>query len=144
MARTPRSTREPWRQAVRRCSSVLLVIAGAGLLGSCGGGGGDDVQRGTPGASGTSGTGSVGTGTGAAMLAWDAVVTPNLAGYHIYVGTSTGMYAQPFGSGLNAGNVLTYSVTGLNRGTRYYFAATAFDSMGNESGYSNEVFKDIP
>jgi hypothetical protein len=42
------------------------------------------------------------------------------------------------------GNVTTFSLAGLNRGRRYYFVATAQDTMGNESGYSNEVFKDIP
>jgi hypothetical protein len=72
------------------------------------------------------------------------VVDPNLAGYRIYYGTSTGVYSQSYGSGLNAGNITTYAVTGLNRGTRYYFAATAYDTMGHESGFSNEVFKDIP
>jgi hypothetical protein len=54
------------------------------------------------------------------------------------------MYFQDRGSGLSVGNVTTFSLAGLNRGTRYYFVATAQDTMGNESGYSNEVFKDIP
>jgi len=42
------------------------------------------------------------------------------------------------------GNVTTYTVAGLNRGTRYYFVATAYDAANNESVFSNEVFKDIP
>jgi hypothetical protein len=77
-------------------------------------------------------------------LAWDPVVNPNLAGYRIYYGTSTGMYSQSYGQGLDAGNLSTYSVTGLSSGTRYYFVATAYDAKGNESPYSNEALKDIP
>jgi hypothetical protein len=42
------------------------------------------------------------------------------------------------------GNVAAYTLMGLSNGARYYFAVTAFDISGNESGYSNEVFKDIP
>ncbi len=79
-----------------------------------------------------------------ASLAWDPVVNANLAGYRLYWGTSAGTYFQVRGSGLSVGNVTTFSVAGLSSGTRYYFAATAQDSSGNESGYSNEVFKDIP
>jgi hypothetical protein len=42
------------------------------------------------------------------------------------------------------GNVTSYTVTGLQSGTRYYFSATTFDAMGNESILSNQVFKDTP
>jgi hypothetical protein len=81
---------------------------------------------------------------GSANLSWDAVTTPNLGGYRVYYGTSPGTYLQSFGSGLNVGSVQSYTVSALNSGTRYYFAVTAFDALGQESGYSNEVFKDIP
>jgi chitodextrinase len=79
-----------------------------------------------------------------ATLQWDAVNFPTLSGYRVYVGTSSGTYQQAPGSGINVGNVTTYTVTGLGAGTRYYFAVTAFDGSNNESGYSNEVFKDVP
>jgi len=78
-----------------------------------------------------------------ATLAWDSVTATNLSGYRIYYGTAPGTYLQSLGQGLNVGNVTTYTVTGLNRGTRYYFSATAFDTSNNESAFSNEVFKDI-
>ena len=78
-----------------------------------------------------------------ATLAWDAVVDPSLVGYRVYYGTAPGTYTQPLGSGIIVGNVLTYTITGLTIGTRYYFAVTAYGSS-NESVYSNEVFKDIP
>jgi hypothetical protein len=79
-----------------------------------------------------------------ANLAWDAVTDPSLSGYRVYYGTAPGTYFQAFGQGLNVGNVPAYTVTGLSSGTRYYFAVTAVDTAGNESTYSNEVFKDIP
>jgi len=84
------------------------------------------------------------TAPGSATLAWDAVTTANLSGYRIYYGTAPGTYVQPLGQGINVGNVTTYTVTGLNGGTRYYFAVTAVDTSNNESTFSNEVFKDIP
>jgi chitodextrinase len=79
-----------------------------------------------------------------ATLAWDAVTYPTLSGYRVYYGTAPGTYLQPLGQGINAGNVTTYTVTGLSSGTRYYFAVTAYDTSNNESGFSNEVFKDNP
>ena len=41
----------------------------------------------------------------------------------------------------DVGNVTTYTLTGLDDGETYYFAATALDDNNNESGYSNEVSK---
>ena len=79
-----------------------------------------------------------------ATLAWDAVTDPRLSGYRIYFGTAPGTYSQSAGNGLNVFNVTTFTITGLTSGTRYYFAVTAYDGSNNESGLSNEVFKDIP
>jgi chitodextrinase len=79
-----------------------------------------------------------------AILTWDAVTAPGLVGYRVYYGTAPGTYLQSPGNGTNvAGNLTTYTVTGLARGVRYYFAVTAVDAV-IESTYSNEVFKDIP
>ena len=79
-----------------------------------------------------------------ASLAWDAVTIPNPSGYRVYFGTASGTYLQSIGQGISVGNVTTYTITGLASGTRYYFAVTDFDTLGMESSYSNEVFKDIP
>ena len=68
-------------------------------------------------------------------LAWDANPEGDLAGYKIYYGTSQGVYGTP----VNAGNVTTYTLTGLTSGQTYYMALTALDSGGNESTYSSEV-----
>jgi len=79
-----------------------------------------------------------------ATLAWDAVSASNLGGYRVYYGTASGTYFQSAGQGVNVGNVTTVTVTGLGSGTRYFFAVTAFDTMNNESVFSNQVIKDIP
>ena len=83
-------------------------------------------------------------GANTATLAWDAVTHPSLTGYRVYFGTASGTYAQTAGNGVNAGNATTHTITGLNSGTRYYFAVKAYDALNNESTFSNEVFKDIP
>ena len=64
---------------------------------------------------------------GQAILSWDPPTTnadgsqlTDLGGYKVYYGTASGNY----GSVIDAGNVLTYTVTGLSNGT-FYFAATA-------------------
>src|SRR6266568_3332701 len=100
--------------------------------------------------SANSATASVTTGStppppsNSAGLAWDAVTVSALNGYRVYFGTAPGTYLQPVGQGINVGNATTYTVMGLASGTRYYFAVTDFDTLGQESSYSNEVFKDIP
>ena len=80
-----------------------------------------------------------------ATLSWDAVTAANLTGYRVYYGTAPGTYFQAYGGGDPvAANVTTHVLTGLSRGTRYYFAVTAVYVSGDESVFSSEVFKDIP
>ena len=79
-----------------------------------------------------------------ASLAWDAVAAPNLGGYRVYYGNASGAYLQQPGQGVSVGNITAYTVLGLSSTTRYYFAVTATDTLGNESTYSNEVIKDVP
>ncbi len=71
-------------------------------------------------------------------LAWDPNSETDLAGYKVYYGTASRVY----GPSIPLGKVTTYTVAGLTPGT-YYFAVTAFNSSGLESGYSNEVFTTI-
>lgn len=68
----------------------------------------------------------------------------NLAGYRVYYGTTSRSYFQQAGKGANAGNTTSYTVTGLRNGSRYYFAATAYNDWGYETSYSDEIYKDIP
>jgi len=79
-----------------------------------------------------------------ASLEWDSVTTPNLSGYRVYFGTAPGTYLQSPGQGISVGDVTDYIMTGLASGSRYYFAVTAFDTLSQESPYSNEVFRDVP
>jgi hypothetical protein len=73
-------------------------------------------------------------------LAWDANTEPDLAGYKIHYGTASENYTVT----IDVNNVTEYTVTGLNEGTTYYFAATAYDTEDNESGYSVELVYTVP
>jgi hypothetical protein len=74
-----------------------------------------------------------------ADLRWDPVVHATLSGYHVFYAKAGTAY-QP----IDVGNTTTYSMTGLENGTRYYFRVAAYDSSSNQSGFSNEVYKDMP
>ena len=86
--------------------------------------------------------------TGSATLSWtlpttrtDGSALTNLAGFRIYYGNSPGSYPTM----ISVGNptLTTYVVTNLISGT-YYFVATAVDSAGVESAYTNPVSTTIP
>jgi len=109
--------------AIIVCTIVICSIF------SCGGsGGGDDASSIHP-----------------ATLTWDPPTTnadgtplTDLAGYNLYYGTSPGNYTEV----IDVGNVITYTVTGIEPG-KYYFAVTAYNTSRIESGYSNEVRRTI-
>ena len=113
------------RPLVRRsCVATALLLSGALLcaLMACGGGGSSP-------------------GGPNATLAWTRPVGAAVTGYRVYYGLAPGQYLQPKGAGIEAGPVVTYVVSGLTPGSRYYFAVTAIDDNGNESDYSNEASK---
>lgn len=72
-------------------------------------------------------------------LKWDANTESDLAGYNIYVSIRSRDYTNDDTKTYDVGNVTTYTVTDLIVGTTYYFAATAYDTSGNESDHSNEL-----
>lgn len=124
-------------------TAVLSLILPL-FLAACGGGGGGDTSGNTSPAVAV-GPSSPTPISNAATLAWSPpVAATNLSGYRLYYGTAPGTYLQPYGQGYSVGNVTSYTLMGLSGGTRYYFAVTAVDILGNESGYSNETYKDIP
>ncbi|MHB1307794.1 MAG: Ig domain-containing protein [Limisphaerales bacterium] len=69
------------------------------------------------------------------QLAWDANTEPDVAGYKVYWGTSSGQYSQQ----LSVGAVTTAQIPDLAPGVTYYFAATALNTEGLESDYSAEI-----
>src|SRR5438105_3606480 len=123
-------------------SSILHLIGAVALilqLIACGGGG---VSGGST--TGAGSASSLGNGPGTATVTWDANPEPDVIGYRVYVGTSSGQYIEPRGAGIDVTGASRFTVTGLTKGIRYFFAVTALDASGNESPYSREVFKDIP
>jgi hypothetical protein len=68
-------------------------------------------------------------------LGWDPNTEEDLAGYKVYYGVSSKDYDYT----IDVGGQTEHTVTDLEEGVTYYFAATAYDLSGNESDYSNEV-----
>lgn len=69
-----------------------------------------------------------------ATFEWDAPADDDLAGYKIHWGTATGVYPNE----VDVKNVTLFKIDDLPDG-KLFFAATAYDTADNESGYSNEV-----
>jgi len=81
-------------------------------------------------------------------LAWDPNSEPDVEGYGVYFGRDdSGPPYNLFGyvalTQLSDPGSPFFTVTGLEKGSRYYFAVTAYDSAGNESAFSNPVCADI-
>ncbi len=73
-------------------------------------------------------------------VSWDANIENDLAGYRIYYGERSRNYDLQ----ITVGKVTSHRIDGLTSGKRYFFAVTAYDLSGNESGFSSEVSVDIP
>ena len=72
-------------------------------------------------------------------LVWDPSVGTNVSGYRIYYGAASRTYT----SMVEAGNTTSASIPALVEGTTYYFTVRVYDSLGEESDYSNEI-RDTP
>ena len=75
--------------------------------------------------------------TSSVSFAWNANTEPDLAGYRLWQGAAVG---GPYSAVLTLGKVTTATLNGVVDGT-HYFVLTAYDTFGNESTYSNEVWK---
>lgn len=75
---------------------------------------------------------------GPVKLVWDPNGEADLAGYKMYAGTASGVYGAPT-TLAGTPSAPTYTATGLKPGVKYYFAVTAYNAAGVESGFSNEV-----
>jgi hypothetical protein len=73
-------------------------------------------------------------------MAWDPSPEPLVTGYRVYYGTASGYYTNV----VDAGNRTDATVTGLEAGTTYYFAATAYTGAGDESPFSNVTSNTTP
>jgi len=73
-------------------------------------------------------------------LEWDPNSEPELAGYKIYWGTSSGNFT----SSKDVGKTTTTTINGVEEGKTYYFVATAYDSQNIESQNSNQVTYTVP
>jgi hypothetical protein len=74
------------------------------------------------------------------ILNWDASISPNVTGYHVYYGTTAGNYPYT----LTTGNTTTITISNLTSGVAYYFVATACGANGTESVFSSAVRFVVP
>jgi hypothetical protein len=79
-----------------------------------------------------------------AQLSWtpptmndDGSPYTNPGGYRVFWGTQSGVYSNNVS--LPSPTATAYDVMGLSSNVRYYFAVTAFNTVGDESVYSNEA-----
>ncbi|MCU7852669.1 MAG: fibronectin type III domain-containing protein [Candidatus Thiodiazotropha sp. (ex Monitilora ramsayi)] len=123
---------------MKKISTLILVILTSLVLSACGGGSTDSTSDSRDTIVGTAET-----------LSWTAPVTradssylplTELQGYRIYYGTSSDNLNMLVD--LNDGSITEFSIDTLPAGN-YYFAITAYDADGVESGYSNVVNKDV-
>ena len=73
-------------------------------------------------------------------VTWNKNLESDLAGYLVYCGTSPGSYDRIVGADLTA----RVDIMDVEAGRTYYFAVTARDTSGNQSGYSQQVVITIP
>jgi hypothetical protein len=114
-----------------RVVRLLLLLATVALIASCGK---SSVSSSAPSAVVTN---------GGVRLEWNPVTGANVTGYRVYYGTAPRTYLQPYGQGL-VSTATTLTVADLAGARRYFFAVTATNSLGKESGFSDEIFVDVP
>jgi hypothetical protein len=78
------------------------------------------------------------TATRQISLEWDPSPSAGVVGYKAYFGSQPHTYGVP----VELGNQTYFTVEGLPPGT-WYFAVTAKDAAGMESGFSNEASETI-
>jgi len=76
-------------------------------------------------------------------FSWLPNTETDLAGYKIHYGSASGQYEHVVDCGLPemVDGLVTYTIPNIPD-TLTYFAATAYDSQGHESAYSNEISYD--
>jgi hypothetical protein len=75
-----------------------------------------------------------------AELEWNPSVSPDVVGYDVYYGGSSGGYTNE----VSVGDMTNLTVSGLSDGTSYYFAVRAINIFGLESDYSAQTAYAVP
>jgi hypothetical protein len=68
-------------------------------------------------------------------VAWNANPEPDIAGYVVFLGTTSSVYPTI----QDVGKITSHVLTGLSPGTTYFCALKAYDSSGLMSALSNEI-----
>jgi hypothetical protein len=81
-------------------------------------------------------------------LAWDPNSEPDLEGYGVYFRKGTPGPPYDLAGNLALADLTNsyapfFIVSGLEKGFKYYFAVTAYDTAGNESTFSSAVCADV-
>jgi hypothetical protein len=72
-------------------------------------------------------------------LVWDASPEPDIAGYRLYYGPTNGVYTNLVATVTNRMTTNYWGITNLPKWRIFTFAATAYDSNGLESDFSNSA-----
>jgi hypothetical protein len=80
------------------------------------------------------------TGDGFVALSWNENTEGDVAGYRIYASTS---YEGPY-EHIGSSHGPSFVDKGILNGETYYYAVSAYDLHGNESGLSHDVVYDTP
>ena len=136
----------------RKTFNIILLLAASltlmFILSGCGAGDGSSANY--------TGNGSTSTYalTSAKLLEWDPPTTnedgtplTDLKGYKLYYGPSSGNYTGSIDVGdttsVEIATIIDSIYDSLPTPGTVCFAVTAYDTLGNESAYSNEVCGDI-
>ena len=68
-------------------------------------------------------------------LAWNPSPSTSVGGYRLYQGAATQTYTNV----IDVGDLTSVTVSNLTAGTTYFFAVTAYDLIGLESTFSDEI-----
>lgn len=73
-------------------------------------------------------------------VAWGTSSNPNIVGYNVYIETSDGSYTNK----LNAANLISITLAGLQPGTSYHLTVKGYDASGNEGPTVKEIVYETP
>ena len=127
---------------MRRYIEILALVIAVSLLGACG--------NNNPASSSSAAATQLPQGPAANInLSWSPPVTRtdgsylpvgDLAGFRVYMGTSSGNLTPYID--LDSGDINEFTIKNLSSGS-YYFAISAFDTDGQESGLSQVILKQV-